>query len=58
MAPTQTEKPCRKYLKGGGCTEDHCFNCGRHLDGDSHCPKKCGEGDEDADDAANNDDEG
>lgn len=54
----KAERPCRKYLGDGACKDgrDHCFNCGRHLD-DERCPKRCGEGDEMADDAASNDED-
>jgi hypothetical protein len=55
-----TERPCRAYARGVKCTSglDHCFNCGRHLDADGRCAKRCGEGNEAQDDAANNDVEG
>lgn len=55
----QSEKPCRAYAKGQSCKDgrDHCFNCGRHLDGDLRCVKRCGEGDSEANDRANSEDE-
>lgn len=55
--PVKTEKPCGAYAKGRTCKDgrEHCFNCGRHLDGDT-CPKGCGGGNDALDDAANNED--
>jgi len=55
-APKLKERPCKAYERGI-CRDgrDHCFNCGRHLDGE-RCPAGCGEGNETADDAANNED--
>lgn len=37
--------PCTAYGNGTKCEDgaDHCFDCGRHLSGDSVCPKGCGE---------------
>lgn len=34
--------PCRPYAAGLPCKDgrDHCYRCGRHLDGKS-CPKNC-----------------
>ncbi len=54
---TKIERACKAYDKGNSCTDgrDHCFNCGRHLDPvTSKCPKACGEGNDAADDLANN----
>lgn len=52
-APKLKERPCKAYERGI-CRDgrDHCFNCGRHLDGE-RCPAGCGEGNEAADEAAN-----
>lgn len=56
------ERPCSKFLSGRDydcqAGSDHCFNCARHLDGGSKCPKRCGEKGEAHDDAVLNDEEG
>lgn len=55
--PTKKEeKPCKAYERST-CRDgrEHCFNCARHLDPvTQRCPRHCGEGNEAADDAANN----
>lgn len=52
---TKPSRPCRKFLSG--CSEDHCFNCARHLNGDSECPKGCGNHGDGHDDKVSNEDQ-
>jgi hypothetical protein len=46
VSELKPERPCKAYERGDRCKDadgrDHCFNCGRHLDGNLVCPKGCG----------------